>query len=162
MCISPVRRFYRHPSSALKLIGVNRGLVDELRASSEQMCVRGDVGGLKRAEVNTLVPSCKEGPSKRLVAVVGPSVNDLDGREVISVAARHPANEAKSKRRLIIVRVESPEQPRTIRNRVCHGLILIGVSRLDNPPGPRGCPTASNRLRSSIQGDCDRIEVIVK
>jgi hypothetical protein len=109
MCVSPVRRFYCHPRSPLKLIGVNLRLVEEIRTRSEQVRVRGYVGRFKRAEVNALVSSCQKGASKRLVAVVGPSVNDLDGREIIPLAAPHPADEGKSKRRLIIVRVESPE-----------------------------------------------------
>ncbi len=109
MSVSPVRGFYCHPSSPLKQIGVNLRRVDELWTRSEQMDMRRDIYSFKRSEVNALVPSCEKGVTNELVAVVGPWVDDLDGCEVISDAAFHPAKKAEAKRRLVIVRIESPE-----------------------------------------------------
>jgi len=77
--------------------------------------MRRDIAIFKRSEVNARVPSCEEGASNKLVAVVGPWVKDLDGCEVISIAALHPAEKAKAKWRPVVVRIEPSKSPGTVR-----------------------------------------------
>jgi hypothetical protein len=73
------------------------------------MDMRGDVARRESSQVNAFVPRSEKRSAHKLFLVIGPRIDDFYGREVVSIARSHPANEVEAKWRLVVVGVESPE-----------------------------------------------------